>query len=416
MVEQNGGDKVKEFILEPLSLLFARGPRMAVLAVMVLLSSCSMNDCTHQIVVSRQNIRRFIITTSKGRVDTIENPESGGTRSFGGYKPTLDEAFPVNPTQEQINNPLAGVNISVANTLFGLSDGEVLQLEMPESTVVRSLQTGFELRYGVASPNNEFLYLLAVSPRNSSTFAPSIQIVNTTTFQLAGSIALPTNVVVRTMTLTPNGKFLYVAGAFAAQSFTDPSGVAVHIIDTTTRAVVKTLRYESSRNVTKPEVLASPDGGLVFLTIGNGVAVIDALTQTSSHTIPTDAAGEPHIAVDPTGTALYVAPMLGSFVTNPTPPPELTRLPGVAIYDIATSTLVQHVPVDQLGTMAMALSLDGRHLFIDQIVQDPVTRLNDFPVIKVLDLGTNTVVQTIPWTGDRSVGYTVGRLMLVPAQ
>lgn len=109
-----------------------------------------------------------------------------------------------------------------------------------------------------------------------------------------------------------------------------------------------------------------------------------------------------HIEVDRTGSFLYVAPVFsqGSL--------------GIAVYDISTATLLKHLPFQTLSTLSMTLTLDGKFLVVDRIPQDPVTRLNDFPTLTVIDTGTFTVVREFPWTGPRNIPLTVKRVIALP--
>jgi DNA-binding beta-propeller fold protein YncE len=298
---------------------------------------------------------------------------------------------------------IAGVEISRGSTFFALTaQGEILQLDFGILPSARTLSTGQNLKAGVASPGNTFLYVLSTSAQSSATFSPSLRIVNLTTFQPDGSIPLPTTAIPSALAITPDGKYLFVAGALAAQTFTDPSGVECHLIDLTIRSMVKTFRFLGS--LPRPEIVMSPDGDRVFLTIREGVAVIDVLTQTVSHTIgePNFATlgGPAHIAINPRGTELYMSPLFPS---------------GVATYDLASSTRTRFLPLASLNTMTMAVTADGQYLVIDHIVPDPATGRNDFPSLEFVRLADGKLVLTKPWTGPRDVPLTVHQLVPVPA-
>lgn len=301
----------------------------------------------------------------------------------------------------------ASVSISPGNTLFGLGlAGEVLQYDLTDSTVVRSTPTGYNLVQGVASPGNGFLYLGATGTQNASSYSPSVRIFDLTTFQLGGSIPLPTTSTLTAMALTPDGKYLFVAGALTAQVFTDPSGVDCHLIDMNSRTLVKTFRFLGSRPL--PELAMSPDGSRVFVTTSEGVAVIDTLTQTMSHTIAEPEfrfqGGPAHIAINPGGTSLFMAP-----VSAP------GAISGVGIYDLSTSTRVKHIPMSSLSTMAMTVTADGSYLVIDHIVPDPATGRNDFPSMEWIRLPAGTPSKTNPWTASRDIPLTVHSLIPIPA-
>jgi DNA-binding beta-propeller fold protein YncE len=143
----------------------------------------------------------------------------------------------------------------------------------------------------------------------------------------------------------------------------------------------------------------SPDGSRVYLTTESGIGVIDVLTQTISHTIPIIHSGDIKLAINPSGTALYVAPVFSSGSL------------GFAVYDTATSSNTMNVPVTDLGSaMAMAVSADGAYLVIEQIVPDGNGR-NDFPVTKWFSLPNAQLVTTNPWTGSRDTPITPHTLL-----
>jgi DNA-binding beta-propeller fold protein YncE len=339
------------------------------------------------------------------------------TDGLGGYvvEETPEGSRQINPGQpirEVVSDPFDGRNDpsstgtiqALPQTAFVLTDtGGLLQLNVePQAAqvVVRSLATGHRLRAGVASPDDQFLYLASSGPQNASGLAPMVLIVNRSTFQTAGSVALPSNFIVNAMTITPGGKFIYAAGNLAAQVFTDPSAVVCHVIDTASRTLVHTFTFPGSRP--RPEIVASPDGARIYVTEPDGVAVIDVLTQTHSHTIEVldlkTSGTSAHIAINPSGTTLYVAPLFT----------------GIGVYDLATSTHVGDIDLDELSTMAMAVTADGRRLVVDHIVRDPATGLNDFPRLEFFNLPSGALAVSKPWTGPRDPPITVHSLTPLP--
>ncbi len=281
------------------------------------------------------------------------------------------------------------------STVFGLkSNGDVIQFDLDTQTETRHAATGQVFIAGTPSPGNGFLYLLATYPQGGTAYSPSVQIFDLTTFQLAGSIALPTTTIVRSLALSPDGEFLYVAGNHASQSASDPSAVMCHILEVASRSVVNTLRIAGVGPI-RPEIVASGDGTRVYLTAPGGVAAIDTLTQTVSHIIAESGA---HIAIHPDGATLYVAPVFSSGAR------------GIAVVDLGTSTRVKFVPVDHLSTMSMTVTASGKQLVIDQIVPDPVTNRNDYPVVRWFDLPEVRLTKTNPWTTSREIPVTTGVL------
>jgi DNA-binding beta-propeller fold protein YncE len=375
----------------------------ALLAGFVLSSA----GCPDQLVLylTAGVLRLNVSTDGKGE-QVIEETRTGAA-VYNTQQP-VTHAVPSNRAAGPSSGP---VSASLSGTVFALTEpGGLLQLDLQPQVaqvVVRSLATGHRLRAGVASPGNQFLYLASSGPQSGTTLTPSVLIVNGGTFQTAGSIALQSNLISRAMAITPDGKYLYVAGNLAAQVFTDPSAVVCQVIDTGSRTVVKTLTFPGSRP--RPEIVMSPDGGRVYITAPEGVAVIDVLTQTHSHTI-TDpglvSSGSPaHIAIHPDGATLYLAPVDG---------PAAPRRSGIAVMDLATSTRVQHIPLAELQTMAMVVTADGAHLVVDHIVTNPATGLNDFPALEFFSLPSGALATSKPWTGSRDTPLTVHSLIAMP--
>ncbi|MBI1358084.1 MAG: hypothetical protein GC160_27435 [Acidobacteria bacterium] len=301
-----------------------------------------------------------------------------------------------------------GAAIAPDTTLFGFTLTGILRqfdMSVDPPKAVRSLSTGQNLKDGVAAPGNSFLYLLSTGAQSGTGgFAPSLRIIDLSTFQEAGSIALPTTSIPFSLAVTPDGESLYIAAPLRGQTFTDPVGVDCHLIDLTSRTLVETFRFLGSQP--RPETVATADGGRVFLTAYEGVAVIDTLTRSVSHIISDEGfnvfGGPAHIAVDPTGTYLFMAPVRSG------------QSSGVGVYDIATSTRIAHTPIADLSTMTMAVSPDGAYLVVDHIVSDPATGLNDFPSLEFLSIPSGNIVQTLPWSASREDPVTVGQLLPIP--
>jgi hypothetical protein len=342
----------------------------------------------------------FDVTTDGNGDDVVTKIPKKTDRSTSLPQP-VNQVIPPNgnPSGSAAAN-IAAIDIAPSSTLFALTDsGSVLQLDTSPQAAqvqVREFATGQRVRAGVASPGNQFLYVASSGPQTSSSLAPSLRILDLTTFLETASLPLPSNVVPTAVALTPEGKYLYVAGFINVTSVQDPGGISCHVIDMSTRTLVTTLQFPGSF---RPKTVMSPDGSRVYLTTGDGIGVIDVLTQTISHTIPIANFGDLKLAINPSGTALYVAPVFssGSF--------------GFAVYDTATSTNTINVPVTDLGTaMAMAVSGDGAYLVIEQIVPDASGR-NDFPVTKWFSLPSGQLVTTNPWTGSRDTPITPHTLL-----
>lgn len=379
------------FVADPLRLLFRRSLRTALLASLILLLCGCELECPKQ---TQGNVQRYVTTTdSNGVVSHLPEDESYGQEP-------VEDVFPPDYDSDGIDpdNPedLARSSVSVSGTFFGLAaNGSILQYDVPSTSVVRRLTTQFDWTTGVGSLVNDRIYAVASGTQGGTGFSPSLSIVNMTTFVIEQTIPLPATLLPRSVAMSADGKYLYIgAPANGASSTT-----ALLIFDTAAKTIAKTVTIDGSTS--RPQLWATRDGGLIFLTTNRGVAVFDALTQTLSHTISLSIFGTLHIALDPVGNALYIAPLRsqGSF--------------GVGVYDIATSTQTRFIPVADLQTMAMAVSPDGTYLAIDQTVSDAQGR-NDFPVIQFIDVATGRLLRTHPWKGSRNTPYAPRELLILP--
>lgn len=267
---------------------------------------------------------------------------------------------------------------------------------------MRRATLNHELVAGAGRREFGSLYLLASRPLGSGTFAPSVRIVDVTAFAEVGSIPLPTTSIPSAIAIAPNGRFLYVAGALTATVFTDPRGVALHIIDTGTRTIVKTLTFTGDVGITAPVLKVTKDSRLVFLTTSAGISVIDTLSQSLSHTVPISSFGNLQFTVDRSSTRLYVAPVFSR------------GSGGVAEYDIATSQLLRHFPVTDRSTLRIALSSDDERLYLSQIPLDPATQTNGYPELLVLELETGQVVDRMPYPEPQTAPVTLRSMVAVP--
>lgn len=275
--------------------------------------------------------------------------------------------------------------------------GTVIERGLQPPANRRSLKTSQNLSGGVHSGANGALYVGSRGPVGQPFTRASILEIDFATFQVTRTIQLPPNSLPQRYAVTPDGAFLYVAA-----SVTVPfNETRVHVIDTAARSIVKTLTYPGSRR--DIDLKMTPDGGLAFVTIEDAISVINSRTHEVSHRIPHFFIGRIHLAVDITGSQLYVAPAIGSGGRT-----------GVRAYDIASAAESRFIPMTDLVTMSMALSPNGRLLVIQLVPVNPVTQRNDWPVVRLVDLDSGTVEREIPWTGSRSDPLTVHSLFVEP--
>jgi DNA-binding beta-propeller fold protein YncE len=153
--------------------------------------------------------------------------------------------------------------------------------------------------------------------------------------------------------------------------------------------------------LTPASMKVSPDGGLVFLSIQDGIAVVDVLTQEVSHIINHASFSPEHLEINPTGTLLFVAPAYGPGFVE-----------GVAVYDVASGQQVRHLALPKLANpMAMTITPDGKTLAIDWIGIDPVTQRNGPIHLTVMNVETGESETESPGVSDE--GMTVGSVVAV---
>jgi YVTN family beta-propeller protein len=185
--------------------------------------------------------------------------------------------------------------------------------------------------------------------------------------------------------ITPDGKHAYV---------TNRGDNAVSVIDTATHTVVATVPVQ----VQPANVVFTPDGRRAYVTNfgSNTVSVID----TATHTVVPVPDGEAikvgvvpiGVAVTPDGGRVYVVNVNFSPVP-PFPPGE------VSVIDTATNTVVKTVAVGP-GPRAVAITPDGAHAYVTNFLD--LLTVDGIPVdgsVSVIELATNTVVDTVPVAG-----------------
>lgn len=407
------------FLLHPVHSLLSRKGRAGGLALAMLLwAGCGLMDRTRKVLVSDKGKFWWVLYTKDAHGDIVnvrgpfdENGKQVPTDPFPTLQhivppdhPAYDKGADVLPADPfspyQIESPLptglpasmALTDVSPFTTLFGLSEsGAFLQMDMELGLAVRSLSLGDDLRDAVVGPLNRVAYLVSYGGLISPTPAYSLKVIDITSFLLAATIPMPVGIVPLRLDLTPDGKFAYVTGALGTASDFRPRVV---VIDTAARAVVKTIILPGEW-VRESVVKISPDGAQAFVIVSNGVAVINTASQEFSHVINTGSTPS-HLAIDHRGTRLYVAQNFGPFVANPKPPPQLTQLNGVGIYDISTAAQVNHLPIAdfQPALIAMALSDDGNFLAVSHLITDPVTLRNGAPILKIIDVITGQVIHS----------------------
>jgi YVTN family beta-propeller protein len=185
--------------------------------------------------------------------------------------------------------------------------------------------------------------------------------------------------------ITPDGKHAYV---------TNRGDNEVSVIDTATHTVVATVPVQ----IQPANIAFTPDGRRAYVTNfgSNTVSVID----TATHTVVPVPDGEAikvgivpiGVAITPDGGRVYVVNVNFS-PFPPFPPGE------VSVIDTATNTVVKTVAVGA-GPRAVAITPDGAHAYVTNFLD--LLTVDGIPVdgsVSVIELATNTVVDTVPLAG-----------------
>jgi len=379
---------------ESLRLLFGRGWRSALLAVLLLcLTGCQ--ECHYRDGYLNGRLVWWVVfkDDETGEVIDIHGPFDHGTPvilnpferlrdadigSPGAYDSNFNLSLGLNAP---LKARLATGEDPLANMMFAFSrEGKFYQYDPDNGgRTVRSVNLDENFRAVAVSPDNKFAYLTTFGPRNSQGVqVPGVKVVDLASFT-ATTIPLPAGALPEGIAVTPDAKTILVTAA--GLDFRVPD-VRLYFIDVAKRSVTKTLALPGF-NIRNVAVTA--DGGLAVVNTGSYVQVVDLLTQTLSHQINAIA---DEMELDPRGV-LYLAEVRGP-IDVPNPPPLSL---GIGAYDLATGLQIKHFRVDDVGgTPDLALTPTGSHVALAFLKRDPQTGVNTFPVLKIFDTKTGAEV------------------------
>jgi YVTN family beta-propeller protein len=277
---------------------------------------------------------------------------------------------------------------------YGASGGQVAVIDLATSTVVDTI-TGLHISNGGSpdfSPDGSRLYVTSFS----SVSTTDLSIIDTQSGTIAAT--LPISGAYGSLVFAPDGTAAYVVGSTPGW---DNGNATLLTVDTATDAIdgaVTTFGYDSAT------VAASPDSGTVYVAsqgspiagqygMGGGLTVINATTSTTEATIAVGT-GPDDLVVSPDGRTLYVSNFGAGSDTTPL---TLPTVPGtVSVVDTATNS-VRHTITVGLAPDAIAVSPDGRAIYVSNFQGDSVS---------VINTATETVTQTIP-VDDEPTGIAV---------
>ncbi|WP_158515432.1 beta-propeller fold lactonase family protein, partial [Kitasatospora sp. MBT63] len=257
----------------------------------------------------------------------------------------------------------------------------------------------------MASPGAALENSSAVVASKDSAEVPTVEIELPARLKTAGDI--PVGKVPQNVTVLPDGKHAYV---------TNSSSKSVSVIDTATKAVVKTIPVGS----VPLWMAASPDGSLLYVTnngangddgVGTTVSVIDTATDTVTKTL-TSGKGPIGIVVSPDGARAYVVnytdgtvsvidtahgsteatvsvgagPMMAAITPDGSRLYVTTSSDKVSVIDTATNTVTGSVEVGK-NPQGVVISPDGRYAYVANQSSNTVS---------VIDTATDTVTSVLP--------------------
>lgn len=304
-----------------------------------------------------------------------------------------------------------------------LSDG-VAVLDTVSGATVTTISTGSNVRHVALNPTGTALYAanealnsvsaidtatntvtatipvgggpygLAISPAGTAYVTNSedatVSAIDTSSNTVTTTIAVddvPGDVVVNRA-----GTIAYVANV---------GGGSISVIDTASNTVTATIPVASPWTVA-----VNPSGTKLYVAgLDSSLRVIDLASNAVTATIPIPTANVPFVTIDPTGAAAYVSDFSSGGV--------------VYVIDTAGDTITAEVPTgdfpsevgfNRAGTLAYVPSNSGLSV-IDTTTQAVVATVGSFPSntwgVAVLDLGMPTVTGISPTSGPTSGGTQV---------
>jgi DNA-binding beta-propeller fold protein YncE len=221
-----------------------------------------------------------------------------------------------------------------------------------------------------------------------SRVASHLAILDIERIQRAKRIYLPATDWPVGLALSPDDQLAYVSAQHRTNGQID--GAAILVVELENGTIVDRVDLPFAGGSGPGEIVITPDGALLFVLSGRefigptsapGVTVVDTRTGTITATIggiadstTSRALGQAsQIAVDPTGTRVYVADAL-----TPQSPDDFTTV-GIGVIDTATATLTRLIPIPGAvrgGIDDLQVSTDGRSILHADGVSGLVTAID----------------------------------------
>ena len=260
-----------------------------------------------------------------------------------------------------------------------------------DATILATIQlpaNGFPLGIA-ATPDGKFVWVVQGfgSSSDPSSEQSYVQIIDTASYQIVGSIHLPALTVCSWIAISPDGKTAYVTneGSDVLDTSTVKTGAvnSILIIDIASRTVTGQL-ITPLINPQRPDfgsevfghIAVSPDGSLLYAVSGGGIFVFDTLTNTQVNPPPSALAivniptfnvvgiiptPNTHIVFHPNGTRAY-------FTSSLCPAPNSSNA-CLAVMDTKTNLIVDAVPLGPSSRTVpggLGISADGTTVFVKE--------------------------------------------------
>jgi YVTN family beta-propeller protein len=273
-----------------------------------------------------------------------------------------------------------GVAINPAGTAVYTANSGTNDFTMVDTVTLTSTTVpGGLIPVGIAvHPNGRHIYLA-----NTDFFdvgQSTISVVDRATNTIVDEIVCGKGSI--TLTVAPDGKLAYVPNA---------SGGSVAVVDTDTHEIVDTIALQpvgADEACVPVPIVVHPDGTFVYVANRQGPTLW--AINTATHEYMARPYGRQHvgIAINPTGTVLYLPDFDSS---DPNIPPQ-----GEVVFVVDAQTLDLITTIDGLtAPLDVSVHPDGTRIYITNMMADTVA---------VVDAATHALIATVP-VGSVPHGY-----------
>ena len=308
----------------------------------------------------------FLVYPKDGSVEIVDRPR-GGAGTGGGLSSPRAAGTPAGapPYYSYLMSDAPRDAVYILDQQTGALAGTVPLPTLPMGIAVNHLgDRAYVTNQGIEAGNPFF-------PQAP----PRVRVIDKATRAVSGTIDLPNGLTPGKPVVSPDDRFVYVAGAPDPRLAPNAVG-AVVMIDAQTRSVAATIPVTPSSALRRAVI--TPDGALLFAvatqSIPARVYVIDTFTREQVAMFIVPNASFRDLLVDHTGSKLY-----------------LLNQTSLVVYDTATLTETGRLTIRANGRLNnMALSLDGGSLFLNDEFSASIVRVETSPL---------RVAEEIPFPG-----------------